>query len=52
MDRNLKLMETKYPDIPADGVVDIIPKMKVIFTPLVLLPSEIENGKTKIDNEM
>lgn len=47
--RDISIFSEKYPDIPVGNFTKIIPSQKDIFTPLVILPSEMEeyNKKSK-----
>ena len=40
--RDIEIIAAKQPGIPLSDVVSIIPERKEIFTPLVILPSEVE----------
>ncbi len=49
IDRDLKLMKSKHPELSGKEVMNSVPDTKVIFTPLVILPSEKEAGKRKTE---
>jgi len=40
-ERDISILSKKYPNIPLNDVVNVIPREKNIFTPLVILPSEL-----------
>lgn len=40
-DRDIRLLNSLHPDVPTMDVVSVIPDRKDIFTPLVVLPSEL-----------
>jgi len=47
--RDFDIMMQKYPEIRLDKVNNIVPSEKKIFTPLVILPSEIEAYRKAIN---
>lgn len=42
--RDLALMKEQHPEVPLQWVLDAIPQRKDIFTPLVILPSEVKKN--------
>ncbi len=50
--RDFGVIATKHPEIPLNQVVSVIPERKEIFTPLVILPSEVKEDNKQASKEI